>query len=260
MWTHFYIIRIQYLGFRYHGWAKQPKVKTLHQMVDKTFDWIMPDKDYKTLAASRTDAMVSVTDFAFELFVKKSLDEQWLLKELNDNFPPDLRALSVEVCDKEFNIISDPKSKEYVYLFSHGHKAHPYSSAFVYTFKEELDIALMQEAAKLFEGEHDFRSYCSQPKEGGQFKRAIDRAEIIENKVLQASFFPDESWAFHIEAKGFLRNQVRLMMGQLYQLGKGAIDLDEFRSDLAGGRDRHFDYIAPASGLHLIRTDLKNNA
>ena len=112
MWTHFYIIRIQYLGFRYHGWAKQPKVKTLHQMVDKTFDWIMPDKDYKTLAASRTDAMVSVTDFAFELFVKKSLDEQWLLKELNDNFPPDLRALSVEVCDKEFNIISDPKSKE----------------------------------------------------------------------------------------------------------------------------------------------------
>ncbi|MGK0489623.1 MAG: tRNA pseudouridine38-40 synthase, partial [Candidatus Endobugula sp.] len=29
---YFYLITIQYLGFRFHGWAKQPMIKTIHQM------------------------------------------------------------------------------------------------------------------------------------------------------------------------------------------------------------------------------------
>ncbi len=33
---YFYLIHIQYLCLRIHGWAKQTNVKTVHQMIEKT--------------------------------------------------------------------------------------------------------------------------------------------------------------------------------------------------------------------------------
>ena len=38
---YFYLITIQYLGYRFHGWQKQPNVKTLHLMVDRTLNFIL---------------------------------------------------------------------------------------------------------------------------------------------------------------------------------------------------------------------------
>jgi len=260
MWNYYYLIHIQFLGYRFHGWAKQSNLKTLHQMVDKTFDFVIGSTNFKTLGSSRTDAMVSANDMAFELFLKKELNCEDLLAELNSNFPPDLRATSVEEVDAEFNIIQNPRIKEYVYLFAYGEKAHPFSSPFLYTFKEELDIELMKKGALLFEGEHFFRRYCTKPKENGNFTRNISHSRIEKNKLLSANFFPNETWAYHIHSKGFLRNQVRLMMGQLYQLAKGAISLDELKDSLVEKTAPHFDYIAPASGLILNKTHFKNNS
>lgn len=258
MWKYFYLIHIQFLGYRFHGWAKQPKVKTLHQMVDKTFDFILPGKEYKTLGSSRTDAMVSANDMAFELFVTEPFDCDRLLFDLNDNFPPDMHAISVEEVGADFNIIQASKVKEYVYLFAFGIKPHPFSCPNLYTFPEKLDIELMKEGAKILEGEHNFRRYCTKPKENGQFIRSIEKSSIEVNDVITASFFPKETWAYHVHSKGFMRNQVRLMMGQLYELGKGSITLDDLKESLKGVGS-HFDYIAPASGLLLNKTHFKKS-
>lgn len=259
MRKYYYLIHIQYLGYRFHGWAKQTNLKTLHQMVDKTFRFIFIDEEYKTLGGSRTDAMVSAESMAFELFTKHPLDCDNLLFELNDNFPPDMRALSVVEVDDKFNIIQSPKTKEYIYLFSHGIKAHPFASPHLYTFKESLDIELMQLGALLFEGEHNFKRYCTKPKENTQFIREVSYCRILKNDVLSANFFPAETWAFHIHSKGFLRNQVRLMMGQLYELGKGLITLDDIIESMENENGTHFNYIAPASGLMLHTVHFKNN-
>lgn len=259
MWKFFYLIEIQYLGYRFHGWAKQKDVKTVHEMVDKTFRFALPDQPCKTLGSSRTDAMVSANHFAFELFLDREVDTEALLASLNSNFPPDIRALSVTQVDSSFNIISSPRLKEYVYLFAFGEKAHPFSAPYLYTFPEELNIEIMQEGAKLFEGIHNFRKYCTKPKEGSIYEREIDYSRIMKNDVLHASFFPENTWAFHIHSKGFLRNQVRLMMGQLYELGKGTIQLEDLKESLLGKPGSHFLYIAPPSGLLLNKIQFKKN-
>ncbi len=259
MWKYFYLIHIQYLGYRFHGWAKQPKVKTVHQMIDKTLSFVFTDEKHKTLGSSRTDAMVSANDMAFEMFLQKPIDTKEFLVDFNKNSPSDIRAISIEEVSSEFNIIQSPKHKEYVYLFAHGAKNHPFSAPFMHSFAEKLDIELMKEGALLFEGEHNFKRYCKKPKENATFVRTIDYSRIEKNTIMNASFFPEESWAFHIHSKGFLRNQVRLMMGQLYQLGKGAITIDEFQRSFTDELTPHFDYIAPASALMLQKThfDLK---
>ena len=69
MKKYYYLISIQYLGYRFHGWQKQPNVKTLHHMVDRTFNYILEGQRFKTLSSGRTDAMVSAECAAIELFL-----------------------------------------------------------------------------------------------------------------------------------------------------------------------------------------------
>lgn len=251
MSEHFYLIHIQYLGFRFHGWAKQPGVKTVHHMIDRTLKYVFGEKPFKTLGSSRTDAMVSAEHFAFELFTQEALEREDFLQQFNLNLPADIRAVDMEEVDARFNIIQNPKEKEYVYLFAFGEKAHPFSAPFVTTLPDELDIEIMKLGAALFQGEHFFGAYCKKPNEQTRVNREVVLSEIRPNELLSANFFPEQTYAYHVKAKGFLRNQIRIMVGQLFRLGQGVISLDDLQASLLPGFDQHLSYIAPASGLML---------
>ncbi|HCY87884.1 MAG TPA: tRNA pseudouridine(38-40) synthase TruA [Desulfobacteraceae bacterium] len=251
----YYLIRIQYLGFRFHGWQRQPGVKTVESMVMKTLAFVLGHGDFKILGAGRTDAMVSAGDAAFELFMEESIDADTLLADLNLNLPPDIRALSVDAVGPEFNIIQAPKAKTYIYLFCFGEKPHPFCAPFMANFMEHLDISLMAEGARRFIGSHDFVRYCTRPGEQTNTCRTIQESRIEPNTRITASFFPTRTWMFRVRAKGFMRHQVRLMMGQLIALGQGRISLADLEDSLSGKIREPLDTIAPASGLMLDRID-----
>src|SRR5690606_35282699 len=160
---YYYLIRLQYLGYRYSGWQKQPGHKTVEGMLVKTLKFILPDLSFKILGAGRTDAKVSAMDMAFELFLDDGplTGLEYFKVEFNKNLPPDIRILSIEKVSREFNIIKDSKTKEYLYLFSFGEKNHPFCAPFLANILEELDIALMIKCANLFVGTHDFSTYTS---------------------------------------------------------------------------------------------------
>lgn len=247
---YYYLFKIQYLGYRFHGWQKQPKVKTLHLMIDRTFKYILEDKPFKTLAAGRTDAMVSANEAAFELFTNHSIENlDEFLSLFNYNLPQDIRALSMKEVDEEFNIIQNSKTKEYIYLFAHGGKFHPYCAPLMTTILDSLDIEIMKQGAKLFVGEHNFKSYCYKPTDNGEYIREIELCELMENKEISASFFPENTYILRVRGKGFMRNQIRLMMGALISLGKGEISLEFIQESLKNYEK--LEYIAPASGLML---------
>ena len=133
----FYIVEFQYLGFRFHGWQKQPDVKTVQLMIERTLSYVFQHKKFKILAAGRTDAKVSVNQSYFELFLDDdALNIDEFLPLFNLNLPQDIKALSVVKTDAKFNIIQHPKSKEYLYLFAFGEKLHPFSAPFMVSFPE----------------------------------------------------------------------------------------------------------------------------
>ena len=257
--TYYYLVKIQYLGYRFHGWQKQPNLKTLHLMIDRTLKYILEDKKFKTLGAGRTDAMVSANEAAFELFLYnhtiENADE--FLELFNYNLPQDIRALSITEVDKDFNIIQDSKIKEYHYLFSEGQKNHPFCAPIMTTILEPLNVDLMAQGARLFEGQHNFKAYCYKATNNGQYERAIEYCELVENSLYTANFFPEKSYIFKVRGKGFMRNQIRLMFGALIKLGRGDISLDDIKQSLTENNRMTMDYIAPASGLilHSIQFD-----
>ena len=250
---YFYLITIQFLGFRYSGWQKQPNVKTVQGMVDKTFFCIHGHQNFKTLGAGRTDAKVSANEYALELFVSEKLDEKELLIKLNQNFPPDIKALNITEVEKSFNIINDVKTKEYYYTFCFNERIHPYSAPFMVFFDDFLNIELMKKGAKLFEGKHNFKNYCYKPNPEADFNRVVSYAEILENSIYEGGFFPKNSWIFHVHGKGFMRHQIRLMMGTLVKLGKGETTLDLIKESLENGEGEENILIVPSSGLVLNR-------
>lgn len=252
MKKHFYVIKIQYLGYRFHGWQKQPNVKTLHLMVDRTLNFILEGKYFKSLSSGRTDAMVSAECAAFELFLEEPLEDQnAFLNLFNKNLPLDIRAISILEVDSKFNIINHSKIKEYLYLFTYGEKCHPFCAPIMTTILDDLDIDLMKEGAKLFEGSHYFKSYCFKPTNNGIYNRDILLCELVENTKYTANYFPEKSYILRVKGKGFMRNQIRLMMGALIDLGKGKITIDTIKQSLEQDQFIKLEYIAPASGLIL---------
>ena len=249
---YYYLIKLQFLGFRYSGWQKQPGQKTIEHMLLKTLKFICPDVNLKILGAGRTDAKVSALDAAFELFIDHEIENTVsFLLLFNKNLPPDIRASSIKEVDEKFNIIQHSKLKEYVYLFSFGNKNHPFAAPYLANIQGNLDIELMKAGAKLFEGEHDFSSYTARIQENTQSIRRIEKCEIRYNELLTANFFPEVSYALHVTGKGFMRYQVRMIMGALIQLGQGELKMNEIENSLKTDSSIQLTFVAPGSGLLL---------
>ncbi len=253
----YYLIKVQYLGYRLHGWQRQPGFKTVEGLIKKTFKFILPDRRFKILGSSRTDAMVSANESAFELFLEEESLEDFpeFLKLLNKNLPPDIKALGIQEVDGKFNIIQDSKQKEYHYLFSFGDKNHPFCAPLMTNLQDTLDIELMKEGAKLFEGLHHFQNFCVRSSGKSLYERDVVFSEIQENSIYTANFFPEKSYVLVVKGSGFLRYQIRLMMGTLIQLGKGELSLEDIERSLKVDVANQMTYIAPASGLILHKIE-----
>ncbi len=250
-WSFFYLVRIEFLGFRYHGWQKQEGLKTVHLMVDKTLKFVLGDTPFRSLGCGRTDAKVSAEDYAFELFTTSELVPEQLVHRLNANLPADIRARSAKAVDAQFNIIQHAKTKTYHYHFSFGEKPHPFSAPLVQYFGKKLEIETMIDAAKFLEGKHDFTSFTSKPGEATQLTRTLNRSEIIKVESDQNYLPTSNHYVFQATSSGFLRYQVRLMMGALIEIGRGLLTLDELQALLTGEKSGQIKTVAPGSGLRL---------
>jgi tRNA pseudouridine38-40 synthase len=256
---YYYLIRVQFLGFRYSGWQKQPGQRTIEGMLLKTLKYLLPQQKLKILGAGRTDAKVSALDAAFELILEETpiSDISNFIRLFNNNLPADIKILKIDNINKNFNIIKDSKSKEYRYFFSFGDKNHPYCAPFMANILEDLDINIMTKAAALYIGTHNFKAYTAKHVENKKVIRTITSCTIKENKEIKANFLPKQSYVLTICGKGFMRYQVRMITGALILLGRGLFSLDEIQLSLTQDTNIKIPYIAPGSGLVLNKLEFE---
>ncbi|QMU64011.1 MAG: hypothetical protein GKR88_06705 [Flavobacteriaceae bacterium] len=139
-WAYSYLVEIQFLGFRFHGWQKQTNSMSLHEMMDKMLGFVLGKGIFKSLGMGRTDAKVSANRYYFQLFLNETINEELFLKAFNKNASQDLKAVKISIVSTDFNIIQSAKIKEYHYYFSFGTKNHPYSAPFLVGVLDDLDI------------------------------------------------------------------------------------------------------------------------
>ncbi len=254
---HQYLLRVQFLGFRYSGWQRQPGERTVEEMLLKTLRFVLPGKKTKLLGAGRTDARVSALDFGLQLMVTGGrLDsEAVFLEEMNRNLPPDIRLLSVRKVPLQFNAIRDCTEKVYRYFFALGAKPHPFCAPFMGYFPGDIDIEAMKKGALFFVGDHDFRAFTAGLSGNTSTRRSVTQCHIGENREVTASFFPRESYCLTVAGRGFGRYQVRRMMAALVALGRGGLTEEDLLHSLETGNLIGLKDIAPGSGLQLIQVE-----
>ena len=110
-----------------------------------------------------------------------------------------------------------------------------------------MDIELLKEAAGLFVGTHDFRSFANSAHTGAAAKnsvRTLSKVEIIPRENGLAIVFC---------ANGFLYKMVRNIVGSLVAVASGKKPLSYIPATLAAKDRRVACMAAPPQGLFLVK-------
>jgi tRNA pseudouridine38-40 synthase len=198
--------------------------------------------DVKTdvYGAGRTDKGVHAIGQVAHLDVNTDLAPLRLKYGLNDNLPPDITILNTEIVSPEFHARHDAVARSYIYQISRRRTA--LGKKYVWWIKDQLNTAKMNEAASLFVGLKDFRSFADEAREQGSTKVEIKYAAVMD--------FGDII-IFHVIGSHFLWKQVRRFTGVLADIGRGKLTGDDIRSFLKNHSDIPAKLTAPPSGLFL---------
>lgn len=258
----FYLIEIAYLGYKYHGYAIQPHHKTIQGQLEKTIRYVLgKERPFKTLGCSRTDARVSAKQFFTELFLDSILeDEELFVEDFKKNLPQDIQFISFKKIDSKFNVINDVESKTYTYTFATGKDYNALNAPYLMHFREDLNLDLMHQAIKHFVGRHNFFLFQTGKVNGGEFEKTVDFCSL-EKKTgfLLPAVCEQDIYQFTIKSKGFIRYQIRMMVGFLVEIGRGERTIDELLLALNADKSvRKLCFVAPAHGLLLNEVTFKN--
>lgn len=252
---HYYRLTIQYKGTRYLGWQIQPEGSglTVQGELNRALRTVSKSENVKSLGAGRTDAGVHALGQVAKVGIELKIAPENLVKAINVNLPDDIRVIKGEHSDEEFFPTVHAKSKEYHYRFTCERMFTAFQNDYIYNHPFELDIEKMREACKILIGTHDFSNFYCEGTEVAHNVREIYECEIL--RIEQDSWMLPSHYVFKIVGNGFLKQMVRLLMGALWNVGRGKISLDEFKAGLGPVKVPRLGPVAPPNGLYMVRVN-----
>ena len=232
-----------YDGTEYAGWQKQPSGDSVQNAIEYALGEIF-QSSIKTVGAGRTDAGVHAKGQVFHFDWNWKHGEYKLLQALRSKLPNDISPRSIKPVSSEFHALRSARGKCYRYRAVEGW-AMPEDDRFCISLKnQKIDVDAMHSAAKCFVGKHDFSAFAASRGKGEQEDPVKDiwKFDIQEKrKELQ----------FVVEGSGFLYKMVRSMVGGLFEVGRGKIEVQLIKELLKSRKRTEVVVSAPAKGLCL---------
>ncbi len=238
-------LTIEYAGTRYSGWQIQKNARTVQGEIDRAARTVTGRKDFELYGSGRTDAGVHAAGQVAHFDVVTSLPPESLRRRLNDELPADINILRAEGVPHRFHARHDAVARRYVYQIAVRRTA--FAKAYVWWVKDPLDLRRMREAARVFVGMRDFRSFAAGDDDEVERRSTlvlIDRLDIVETGDLVL---------VGIEGSHFLWKMVRRIVGVLVETGRGALDPAAAAAYLRESSEAPARLTAPPSGLFLDR-------
>ena len=235
------LLTIKYDGSGYHGWARQPGLKTVCGRMEEVLGayFKMP---IELSGASRTDAGVHAYGQRATLITELGVPVEKIPRVFNTTLADDrLEGLSdIEVTaaaemPEGFHARFDSKGKRYIYRIRNSSAPDIFLKRYRWQITTPLDIDSMRAACPFVVGEHDFACFQSAGSPAGSTVREDDPDEI----------------ELTIEGSAFLYNMVRIITGTLVETGLGKRAPEDMERVIASKDRANAGIVAPAGGLWL---------
>ena len=236
-------LRLMYNGTTYHGWQVQKTHATVAETLEKALSAICKEK-IKVTGCGRTDAGVHAERYIANFRTQAGIPCDRLPLAVNTRLPEDIAVYSAFEVDEGFNAIGSCLKKEYTYRIFNSRIKNPFYVHRAYFYPKRLDEAVMDRAARAFEGKHDFRAVRSVGTETRTTVRTIyycyvtRSADLLELKVC---------------ANGFLYNMVRAITGTALYAAEGKLTPEDIPAILESGNRTLAGPTVPPGGLYLTK-------
>ncbi len=235
-------LAIEYDGAGFHGWQRQPGVRTIEEELLKVLKIVLREDISAIYASGRTDAGVHARAQIVNFHSKQEPDLNRLMHSISSLFKGELSVMEAKVVPDEFHARRSARSKQYTYTLWHRECPPVLDRGKSWYVRPPLDLEKMQAAAKVLVGKHDFSSFRAA---GCGAKNPVK--EIYESEVIHA----DPYVYYQVIGSGFLKQMVRNIVGTLVGIGKGSLDECDMAKILELRDRQHAGMTAPAFGLCL---------
>ena len=233
---------LAYLGTNYSGFQKQMTGQvTIQGVLEETLKVLLPD-GFILKGAGRTDKGVHARRQAISFTIHHAVDLEDFRASWNKLLPQDIVISSLKEIPDSFDARHSSVRKVYAYRFSFSEK-NPFLVDVAFIKKENFDYSLYQQALSYFLGKHNFQNFTSKEEDIDDFCRDI---------LISQSYWDKDICVSKFEGNGFMRRQVRMMVG-------AAIEVAYQRKSLSWLEDllihpsprRTIKMVAEAKGLTL---------
>jgi tRNA pseudouridine38-40 synthase len=230
---------LEYDGTDFVGWQIQPNGRSVQQELTRVLGELLQE-DVNLIGAGRTDSGVHARGQAANFRTANAMPAETVLRALNGLLPPDVRVRVAQEVPEEFHARYSALSRRYRYTIVRSQRA--IGRQYAWFVPHRLDAALMQRAASLFPGEHDFGSFCRVAADADHHRCTVTLSSWTE---------AGDTLMYDIEANRFLHGMVRALVGTMVDVGRGYTPPDALPSILEA-RDRgRAGMAAPPHGLSL---------
>ena len=231
-----------YDGTRYRGWQRLPGTdNTIQQKLETALSRILGET-IEVTGSGRTDAGTHALGQVANFHCESTMPCDEILSQLRRYLPEDIGIYSCRNVSERFHARLNAKTKTYRYRVWNSEAPCIFQRKYVYTDTQPVELEAMQQAASLFLGEHDFSAFCANKNMKKSTIRYIHRLDVERT---------GQEIVFTVTGNGFLHHMVRILVGTLLEVGRGARSVESIPA-LFGGQRADAGALVPACGLCLM--------
>jgi tRNA pseudouridine38-40 synthase len=233
-------LTLAYDGTDFSGWQIQPGQQTIQGTLADVIEKLTQSHPV-IYGAGRTDAGVHAAGQVANFKTQSPLSAAAFQRACNALLPPTIRVVGADEVGPDFHSRWNAAAKTYRYRIFRSPVVPPFVWRYVQHDPYPLDFPAMSEAARRFEGTHDFTSFAASTGSEDDDRERITTRTIYRSELVRCAE-PDsatstEEWVYVVRGKSFLRYMVRKMVGTLVDVGRGKLTPDDIPA-LFALRDR----------------------
>jgi tRNA pseudouridine38-40 synthase len=237
-------ITLAYDGTGFHGWQVQPGLPTIQGVLEEIIGGI-EGKPVHVAGSGRTDAGVHALAQVAAFSLVNPIPVSNLQRAVNRLLPPAIRVFEAVETHAGFHPRFDALAKTYQYTLNRAAVCSPFEWRYVHHYPYPLNEDAMTEAARVFEGEHDFSAFAASDNRDGEEKSYVRR--IFRSQLVRSG----DTLIYTVRGSGFLKHMVRNIVGTLIETGRGNLLPPAISDFFTADSPQKAGNTAPAKGLVL---------